>query len=439
MKRLALFLVTVFFLGLSCYAQNEGAAKTLKDNLAKSDEAIKNPKKESNPATWMTRGKLFQDIYNINISYIRFQMPTTEVVLFFKEPKQILTSEAEGVTKETYEYSQIDLVFENGFLHSWKEKDKIVDDPLANAVEAYQKASSLDEKGKNAKKINEAYTLINNDLTNRMFNEYTNQNIEAAYKTALQHVHVSKLLGVEDTVHYYYAGYFAYEISSREEKDMWQEAIDYFEKAISLGYKETGDLEGYVYTYLNEAYTKLDKPDKALEWLQKGVDKYPNNLNVLYGLINYYMSKGDSGAALSYIAKAKEKDPSNAILLFAEGTLYNDLGNNEKAIESYNTAITVNPGMYDPYFNKAVVYYNIAVKYTEEANLAKTDDEYYRLMGLAEEEFKKAVEPMEKANELKPNDSAIMETLKSLYYRLKSKYPEMEEKYNAINKQLSQE
>ena len=121
MKQITFLMVAVFFLGVNCFAQNESKSKSLKDNIAKSDAATQDSKKGINPKTWMDRGKLFQDAYNVNVGFIRFGMPTTEAKLYFKEPKQILQSEVEGVVKETFEYSQIQLNFEDGGLKSWEE------------------------------------------------------------------------------------------------------------------------------------------------------------------------------------------------------------------------------------------------------------------------------------------------------------------------------
>ncbi len=436
MRQVVVLLAVVFLYGINCFAQNESKFKSLKDNINKSDAAIQDPKKESNPKTWMDRGKLFQEANGVNVSYLRFGMPTTEVKLYFKDPKQVLTKEVEGAVQETYEYSQINVFFENGAVKSWEETQTVTDNPLGKAVSAYEKAKSLDEKGKNEKKIIEAYKSINNDVEMKALNAYTNQKFKEAYDAALLRIEVSKLLGVSDTLFYYYAGYFAY-AQSEKDSSLWKQAVDYFEKAVALGFKETGENKGLLYTMLYQANMNIGDQDKALKYAKEGFEKYPESIQLIYTLINYYLQRGESREALDYVeqAKAKESAP-NPNLLFAEGALYDKLGEKDKAISAYNASIAADPNKYDSYYNKAVVYYNSAIKLMDDANGAKTNDEFEKKKDIAEAEFMRAIPPLEKAHELNPNEREIMETLKTLYYRLKTKYPELDAKYNDITKKL---
>ena len=55
---------------------------SLEKQLAKSDEDIKDPKQSVKAKTWFTRAELFQDINDVNIEFLRFGMPTSEVQLF---------------------------------------------------------------------------------------------------------------------------------------------------------------------------------------------------------------------------------------------------------------------------------------------------------------------------------------------------------------------
>jgi tetratricopeptide (TPR) repeat protein len=428
-------MAAVFFLGVSCFAQNESKFKSLKENITKSDAATQDAKKGINPKTWMDRGKLFQDAYSVNVGYLRFELPTTEVKLYFKEPKQILTSEEAGEVKEVYEYSQIKLNFVNGTLKSWEETETVVNDPLTDAVSAYQKAASLDEKGKNAKKINEAYKAINIDLENKFFNEIALSKYKDAYNTALQRIDVSKLMGTADTSYYYYAGYAAY-VQSELDSSMWQSSIDHLEKALSLGYKEIGDNRGQIYDILYIAYTKVGDSEKALKYAQTGFEKYPDYDRLMYDLINYYLSRQENEQALNYLDQAVAKDPKNPNLLFAKGKVLDELGEREKSLAAYDETIAANPTYFDAYFNKAVVYYNNAIKLMDDANNAKTNAEFEAKKDIADEEFQRAVPLLEKALEINPGETATTETLRTLYYRLKTKYPEYEAKYEDFSQKL---
>jgi len=437
MKKIVFLIVAVFFLGVNCFAQNEGKFRSMKDNIAKSDAAVQDAKKSANIKTWLDRGKLFQDAYNVNVGFLRQGMSTAEAKLFFKNPRQVVASEEGGALLETYEYSQIKLNFENGSLKTWEEVQTVVDNPLGEAVKAYVKATSLDEKGKNTKKINESYRMITNDLESRFFNEYYLPRYVNAYNTALQRIEVSKLMGVTDTLYYFLAGFAAMD-QSKIDSSMWQLAIDNFEKALSLGYREAVDNRGQIYDLLFNSYMKIDQPEKALKYAQTGFELNPNYEQLMFDLINFYLVREENEQALAYLDQAVAKDPSNAILHFAKGRVLDQLGEKEKSLSAYDAAISVDPKYFDAYFNKAVVYYNEAIRLMEDANNAKTNAEFDAKKKIADQEFMKAIPLLEKALELKPDDGPTMETLRILYYRLRTVYPELETKYNDMVKKLEE-
>ena len=436
MKQIIFLTAAVFFSGMNCFGQNESKFKSVKDNIAKNDAATQHPKKGIDPKTWMDRGKLFQEAYGVNVNFLRFGMGTLEAIMYFKEPKQKLSSEEGGVTKETWEYSQINLNFENDMLKSWEEIQTVVDTPLSEAVNAYKQATSLDEKGKNAKKINEAYKFINIDLESKFFNEINLLKYKESYSTALLRIDVSKLLGFSDTTYYFYAGYAAM-AQSEIDSSMWQSAVDNFEKAVSLKYREIGEFQGQIYGFLCTSYIKTGNSEKALKIAQSGFEKYPGNEQLLYALINFYLNS-DPQQCLEYLDQAVARDPRNAKLLFAKGKVLEELGEKEKSMAAYLESIAADPDLFDPYYNIAVGYHNSAVKILDEINenTKLSVAEYEAGKNEADEVFFKAVPFMEKAHVINPESVETMEVLRTLYYRLKAKHPEMEAKYEKILQKL---
>ena len=437
MKQIIFLTIAVFFLGANCFAQNESKFKTLKENIAKSDVAIEHPKKGIDPKTWMDRGKLFRDAYGVNIDFLRFGLPTLEAKVVFKEPKKVVEEGA----NETYVYSQIKLHFENDGLKTWEILKTVTDkDELAEAVLAYQQATSLDTKGKNTKKINEAYSLINGDLEQKFFNEFYGFKFKEAYKTALQRLEVSQLMGIIDTTYYYYAGYAAM-AQSEIDSSMWKNAIENYEKAVALNYKEAD--EGQIYHYLYTSYIIMGDSLKALGSAQRGFERYPGEERLMIDLINYYLFRSQHQQALDYLDQAVAKDPQNENLLFAKGKTLEELGEREKSLAAYDAAIEANPNFFEPVFNKAVVFFNNAIKIIEEANadIKMTPKQYDAEIDRAYEEFSKAIPLMERAHEIKPSDTATMDTLSTLYYRLNSRNPnpEYEAKYKDMRIKLGKE
>ena len=159
---------------------------------------------------------------------------------------------------------------------------------------------------------------------------------------------------------------------------------------------------------------------------------------LLYDSINESIQRGDYKQALVHIEQALTIDPNKPELLFAWGRILDELGQREKSLLAYDAAIVANPEYFDAYFNKAVIYYNSAIRIIEEANgnMSMTSAEYDRKINLIDEEFAKSIPLFEKAHELNPIDEVTMEALKILYYRFKIKYPEYEEKYDNISKRL---
>ena len=429
MKQITISMVVVFLLGMNCFAQNEAKFRSLRENITKSDAAIQDAKKGINVKTWMDRGKLFQNAYNANIDALRAGMTTNEVKLFFKNPREVVSSEEEG--KETYVYSKIRLNFEDDMLRSWEETQTVADDPLTEAINAYKKATSLDVKNKNAKKIDDAYRVITGDLETKFFNEYYLTRYKDAYNTALQRIEVSKLRGATDTLYYYLAGVVAMDQSSID-SSMWNLAINNLETALSFGPKETVQL----YHLLFNSYMKINELDKALKYAQTGFEKNPNSEELMYDLINYYLSREENQQALDYLEQAVAKDPKNSNLLFAQGRVLYQLGETEKSIAAYDAAIAINPAYFEPHYNKAVVHYNEAIRLMDDANNERTNAGFEAKKKIADQEFMKAIPLMEKAHELRPAEPSTLETLRILYYRMQTEYPELESKYNDIVKKI---
>jgi tetratricopeptide (TPR) repeat protein len=436
MKKVFLMLM-VGILCVSVWAQNDSKAKSLEKDIAKSDIAVQDAKKGVNPNTWLDRGKLFVDAYGVNIHFLRANMSIQEATLFLGKP--IATPEAttdeSGKSIETHTYSRIKLTFEQGVLVSWVETATVAPEPLKEAVKSYQKAKELDEKGKLTKKIEDGLKVVASDLEGKAFNEYALKDFNAAYLSAKDKIAVSEMLGYSDTIYHYYAGFFAY-AQSELDKTLWKESIFHFDKALALGFKDADPV--LLYGMLYTACTSVGDTAKGLSYVEKGFALNPNDLGLIYIMINYYLERNESEKALAYVAKAKAGDPTNGTLLFAEGSLHDKLGHREEALVAYDAAIALEPTNYSYYYNKGVVYFNYAVKLYEEADKAKTNAEYDKWKDLADKEFVNAVAPMEKALELHDNDRDIMETLKNLYFRLRTLYPDMEGKYDDTVKKLEQ-
>ncbi len=313
-------------------------------------------------------------------------------------------------------------------------KNKSETDLLLNASNYYFKAAELDEqgdekgRGKNRyqKDIKVALTFFMPELQNAGIEAFNAEKYEAAMELFANVIKLNKLPLYEsdnlpaDSVFIYYTGLAA----SRSEN--WDKAEEYLLEAVDLKYAE-----GDAILLLNEVYTETKDSLKLAENLKKGFELYPEDDRILTTLINYYLQTSQNKEALEYLNTAIEKDPENHSFYNARGVLH-DMGKEfEKALADYQKALELKDDYFEPLLNIGVIYYNQGAEEMNSANDIKDNKAYEIAKKAANETFRKSLPYMEKAHELKPEDTMVLETLKNLYYRF-----DMMEKYNEVDEKL---
>jgi len=398
----------------------------LKNKLEKSDLAIKDPKKSAVAKTWFQRGQLFQDISDVNTQFLRYGMTTMEAKLFLKEPTEVKNVEEGGVVKQVYIYPRINLTFENDALTSWQETQQIHPDPLPEALAAYQKALELDT----VKHSLDKQIKVNLDRLKKQFEEKAIQNFSSGNYTAsltafenLMEVSKTRLFqGYQDTIIIYNAALAAKNAGQHDK------AIKYFRKAIDLGY---GGSDAYY--LLKSEYIIVNDSNAAIKILEEGFTQYPDTALILIEIVNYYLTAGNVEKGLQYLQLAEKQQSNNPSIYFAKGTLYEKTGDKEKALEAYYQALAVDPKYFNAWFNIGALYFNNAVELYDKANKIEDLKEYNAAKARADDELRKSIEPMEKANQIDPTERATLETLQTIYYRL-----QMLDKYEEVKKKLSE-
>lgn len=185
---------------------------------------------------------------------------------------------------------------------------------------------------------------------------------------------------------------------------------------------------------LKDAYIELGDSTMAEQILQEGFENFPQDNMVLVELVNFYMAADNAEAALSYLELAKEQEPDNPSFHYAEGFLYDGMGEPEKAKEAYSRSLAIDPDFFDANYNMGVLYYNEAVKLLEEANEIMDNVEYEKARDAAFDVLRQSVPYLEQAHVANPEDEYTMETLRVLYYRLG-----MEDKLEEMNKKLGRD
>ncbi|MFY9152569.1 MAG: tetratricopeptide repeat protein [Prolixibacteraceae bacterium] len=309
---------------------------------------------------------------------------------------------------------------------------KLSADPLTVAFDSYLKALELDDKDRYSKSVKIKMTLLIGDLTNQAVAGFNEENYEVALKSfeqimAIENTPVYKAddAGAIDTVIIFNAGLAAYNAQN------YDKAIKYYKEAAK--YKYNG---AKTYSLISSSYLQKQDTVNALSTLQDGLKEYSSNGGLLVEVINIYLNANKVDEAMKYLDIAIAQDPSNSSYYFAQGTLFDKLQKIDEAANSYMKAIEYKEDYFDAYYNLGALYYNKGVKQVDVANAVPSNqpEKYEEEKDKADVEFKKAIPYMEKAHEINPTDKFTMESLKTLYYRLKmlDKHAEILEKMKSI-------
>ena len=424
------FILTAMFLMITAgaYSQTESTTGTAEANFAiykkkvsRSEEQLTNEKKTSNPKWWLGRAELMRDIFNLNRDFLQQGREKIHVSIFYPNPKETKTwKDEEGNEFEELIFDFVTITMKNGRVDKFEETILLYEDPLKEALRCLEKAQELDVDGKLDKKVKEQYDALKIDFERLAIEEFFKPDYKKSFYafSRLDVINQKEIMeGAVDDTMLYYAGMAA------SKAEMIDECIEYYEKAIAAGY---GDPD--IYVFLKQKYFSVGDTAKGVEILEKGFERYPEHQSVIIELINYYLIAGRQDAALEYLRIAQADDPENLSFIFAEATLYDKMGEREKAMTTYQKCIDIDPEYFNAYYNMGVMYYNEAVEMLQYADEnIKTPKEYGEAVDEALEVLKEALPFMEKANSLQPEDRSTLETLKTLYYRL-----QMTDKYNEV-------
>jgi tetratricopeptide (TPR) repeat protein len=187
-----------------------------------------------------------------------------------------------------------------------------------------------------------------------------------------------------------------------------------------------------VYQLLYEEYSKKKDTVNFVKTLKEGFTKFPQEPWFLQNLINYYIYTGQTKEALTYLNNAIAKEPKLAQYQYVKGNLDESLGNFDDAQKAFEKAVELDPKLADAYAGMGRLYYNKAVKMTDEANDIKDNKLAVAARKKADDVFKQSIPFFVKATEVNPEEREYKKTLKTLYYRLK-----MDKEFDTIEKELN--
>ncbi|HHM21179.1 MAG TPA: tetratricopeptide repeat protein [Bacteroidetes bacterium] len=177
-----------------------------------------------------------------------------------------------------------------------------------------------------------------------------------------------------------------------------------------------------------------EKDDNALKVLEEGRTKFPDNTEILFAEINYYINLGDLEKLKSILQKAIEAEPNNPSVRTALGNVYMNLfteeyaknGDSElandyfkKSLDYFNQAIELDAKQFDALYSIGSLYYNKAVEIIKVANDLPLNEakKYDELSKQANELMETALPYFQKAESINPNDNNTLIALSEIYAR----------------------
>jgi tetratricopeptide (TPR) repeat protein len=396
---------------------NVASSQKFENKIAASDRDIAHAQKGANPKTWIKRGELFYDIANEPVSNLMAGMSENSYKIAIQG--ETVTETVETINGKKYKVHALPgkrAYLASGTLMFWDILKYEVPDPFRKSYEAYRRAKILDRNGKNSKKIADGLNLLATLAKSEAFNKYYANKLAESVDLFKLSIDCSSdpLIRKIDSLGYYFVGVVASDIG----KDTLAEI--YLRKAISVGYTEKGN----AYAYLGKTLANLERPNEAREFLEKGFKEYPDNQQLIFSLINVYMTSGrDPKDILPLIKKAQQAEPNNPGLYTVEGQLYEKTDDIEAALECFKRSVEIAPDYFYGYSALGLLHFNTGAKYTEQAVVERNNDEYKHLLNLADEQLKLALPFLEKALELAKDDAAlarpVIQALRDINFRFR--------------------
>jgi hypothetical protein len=208
--------------------------------------------------------------------------------------------------------------------------------------------------------------------------------------------------------------------------DKEKESVAIYEKMIALK-KDTS----YVYSSLYKVKADSD-PAAALKYLEMGRQKYPDDAQLLFTEINYYLKAGKLEILTDKLKAGIAKEPKNVSLYFTLGNVYDNLSQQEKdpakaeafatdAMSYYKKTLDLDAKNSDAIYSIGASFYNKAAQFSKEMKKLESDfskegqKKYDASQALMLAEFDKALPYFKKAESINPNDQNTLIALKEIY------------------------
>lgn len=309
---------------------------------------------------------------------------------------------------------------------------------ITESYKYYLIADSLDnlpnEKGKVkprfSKKIVDAVKEYHNQQHNFYWYgsvAYNNQDYKTAYDAFTTYLAIPSLPMMKNAVFTtdatankyikYYAAYSAVKLEKH------QEAIKLYKEL-----KNDTVNTNAVYQLLATEYMAIKDTANYVATLKEGFEKFKEEPWFIGNIINHYIYTKKMDEASKYLDELIAKSPNVAGYYVAKGDVESRLKNYDEAKAAYKKAIDLEPKSDNAYYGLGILVYNDGYLLDESSQSIKDNNLYNKERSKATEVFKQALPYLQKAYELKSDDSDYKQALRQLYYRL-----QMMKEYESLN------
>ena len=312
----------------------------------------------------------------------------------------------------------------------------LVENAAVKGAKAYMEAFEKSEKKGVKKAALKSLAGLQGNISNEGIYAIQDKNYEASYdafqSSIMTHDFLTKNGGetiMDDAKindEKYYAGLSAILL------EKFDAAKPLFMDLYEAKYDDSG-----VYDGLYKIYTGLDDNEMAGKFLAEGREKFPDEANLLFTEINYYLSEGRLDELTSKLDEAIAKEPDNVSLYATLGQVYEQLYNKakeegdadkattyfDKAQAQYEAGLTKDADATRLIYSLGALIYNRGASMTQE--LIKLGDDYSKegqkkydaMKSKVDAEFAKALPYFQKAEMSDPNDLNTLIALKEMYAR----------------------
>jgi len=284
---------------------------------------------------------------------------------------------------------------------------------LRTSMESYLKAKELDLKERYEDQIKLGLAQVQIGANGKGITYYNTTTFDLAASSFDLAAEVARTFEIVDTMAVYNAA-LCY-----EKADMTDMAIERYQDCADIQYQVPN-----VFLFISTLYRNSDNDEEALKVLQESRVSYPREQSLIIEELNIYLTNKDFERAKANLELAAEQDPTNEILWFSLGSVFDNLGNYDEAILAYQKAIGVNPEYFDANYNLGALYFNKAVLGINDANemwkprMTRTEAaNQKKLEEDSKSMFVTARPYLESAFQVDPTDLETIRSLKDIYAR----------------------